>query len=115
MVIEVLFLLVWWMRDMILWLCQRHYGFRNGTVLDIIFNLDDLGGYLSLIKNESKIGVTIWAMIKYGDVESWTNICALSIQPNVGSEPWPIWLTKNGDIVVSTVGICFRWKKQVAL
>lgn len=68
--------------------------------------LKDLGGYLSLICFTSISEINVWAMMKYGDPQSWTKILTVvdfDQNPTTKTDiprPMPLWLKKKGEMAM---------------
>ncbi|XP_012843105.1 PREDICTED: F-box/kelch-repeat protein At3g23880-like [Erythranthe guttata] len=67
-------------------------------------NLENLGGYLSLICFDDGNNIHIWGMTKYDEAESWTKFWTLFnwIEDfKYYATTTPFWVTKNGDTAVA--------------
>lgn len=66
--------------------------------------LGNLGGdCLTLITRDRLWDTNVWVMKRYGDAKSWTRVWTLSdfIERRIYPRATPLWLKKNGDIVVA--------------
>lgn len=82
---------------------------KNLVALDFSYydywqrSVSNLGGNLGLVcVNSMRSDIHVWAMVKYGEAESWTKIWARSeyLGPETERIVSPLWFRENGDIAV---------------
>ncbi|KAL7102109.1 hypothetical protein ACP275_08G098900 [Erythranthe tilingii] len=84
--------------------------FSNHNGSNHILKLEELGGFLSLVVTmRYEHDVNVWAMMEYGNAESWTKVWKLSnffsyrdrVLHRSVMKAKPLCLKKNGDIAVA--------------